>query len=199
MNIFTVFFFIILCVFHLPAFSFEGQNNSMNDIGWREHPMVLDVCLKEIMVRRISLHEETDAISEKLREAKDRKKALSKHVDHIRHVVMKGHVLNYVADEPIDLSQNTCNEFLDKATADPDIRIAAIDNAFDSFFSFTMKMMDYNVVQDSMRRGESMEDGAIDDLIRRGESMEDGMGDDEKRLPPVLEFQDVSKQPRYRI
>ena len=133
-------------------------------------------------------------------EARDRKKALSKHVDHIRQIVMKGHVLNYVADEPIDLSQNTCNEFLDKAATDPEIQIAAINNAFNSFVSFTMEMRDYKLVQESMRRGESMEDDAIiDDLIRRGEPTEDGMGNDEKRLPPVLEFQDVSKKPRYRI
>lgn len=162
MSIFTVFFFMVFSIFYLFAFSAEAQDGGLDSV--EQEAVVLDVCLEEIVKRRVVLQEEMVTVRQKMKEVEDKKKAISQYAGQIHQAMMKAHILDYVMDEWIDLSEQTCNTFLDEAISNPEIQTAVIDNMFHSFVVFTGQMIETHYVERTWEN----ESGGDEELLNKG-------------------------------
>lgn len=162
MSVFTVFFFMVFSIFYLFAFPAGAQDGGLESM--RREAIVLDVCLEEIVKKRVVLQEEIVTVRQKMKEVGDKKKAISQYAGQIHQVMMEAHILDYVMDKWIDLSEQTCNTFLDEAISNPEIQTAVIDNIFHSFVVFTGQIIEFHYIEQILEN----ESGGDEETLNRG-------------------------------
>ena len=157
MNIFARWFFIACFVFHPFVFS-QAKNQE-------QRGALLDLCLAEITTRRISLAKEMQMLSTEMSEVEDDSMRLSEYDDHIHQTLIKALILNTVTAKPIlvDLSETTCDIFLDEMTSDPKTKSRAVNMFFSGFTEHTDSFIKLELMNRLFNGAPSspMEDGII--------------------------------------
>ena len=158
MNISQVFFLILSCFFSFSVFSQDGV----------EDHTVFNLCFNQLLQRRVSLQEEMVTVSGEMKNAEDQNAVFSNYSSRIFQLMLRVNVLFLIEGKPIDVSENTCDEFIDKSLSDFEIRMVAIDNLFRSTIVDTVEMVRYKmgdaakkqkafvVDEDSLRRLKQM-------------------------------------------
>lgn len=187
MGVFRLFFLILSCFFSFSVFSQSGVHEGDPPDPFviiPEDQVVLDLCFDQLLQRRLSLQEEMVTVSGEIRNAEDKgedKEAVFSYYDsRVFRLMLKVNVLLIIEDEPIDISENTCDEFIDEALSDFNVRMAAIDGLFMSIMADTAEMVQYKFMEalEKQRRGVIIDENALEQLMR--------MMDREGFAPPYI-------------
>ncbi|MDE0118832.1 MAG: hypothetical protein OXM55_02350 [Bdellovibrionales bacterium] len=137
MNIFVLYFFIAILAFHTSSFSHKKKVKKL--LMQEQTDALLDLCLSEITTRRIALREEMKELSTEMQAGDDTSTNLSEHDNHIYLTLMKALILNTITEKPliINLSETTCDIFLDNIISDPETKSTAVDMFFSHFEKHT--------------------------------------------------------------
>ena len=171
MGIFRLFFLIFSCFFSFSVFSqgvFNGDGSPDVIIVVPEDHTVFDLCFSQLLQRRMLLQEEMMTVSEEMENAEGRNVVFSDYSSHIFQIMLKVNVLRLIEGDPIDISENTCDAFIDEALSDFGVRMATINNLFMSIMADTMEMVQYKFMEtlEKKRRGVIIDENALEQLMR---------------------------------
>ena len=175
MGIFRLFFLIFSCFFSFSVFSqggvYEGDPPDVLVIVPEDHTM-LDLCFDQLLQRRLSLQEEMVTVSGEMKNAEgkgeDKEAIFSYYNSRVFQLMLKVNVLFLIEDEPVDVSENTCDEFIDEALSDFNVKMAAIDGLFMSIMADTADMVQYKFMEalEKQRRGVVIDEDALEQLMQ---------------------------------
>lgn len=183
MPILRVVFLIFFGFFSFSVFSqggaHEGNPPDVLVIVPEDH-IVFDLCFDQLMQRRLLLQEEMVTVSGGMRNAEDKKAAFSNYGDRIFQLILKINVLVLIEDEPIDISENTCDVFIDEALSDSSVRMVVIDNLFKSVMADTAEIVQYKFMDilEKQSRGVMVDENTLGQLMQ--------MMDREDFAPPYI-------------
>ena len=170
MNIFKVVFLIFFCVFPFLVFSQGGVNETdpPDILLIPEDSTVFDLCFDQLLQRRLSLQKEMVTVSGEMRNTEDRKAVFSNYGDRILQVMLRVNFLRFIEDAPINISENTCDEFIDRALSDFETQMTAIDNLFRSVMADTAEMVQYKFMEalEKQRRGMMVDENTLEQLMQ---------------------------------
>ena len=171
MGVFRVLFLIFSCFFSFSVFSQDGVHEEHPPdiivIVPEDHTM-LDLCFDQLLQRRLSLQEEMVTVSGEMKNAEGKEAVFSNYSDRIFQLVLRVNVLRFIEDAPINISENTCEEFIDKTLSDFEIKMVAIDNLFRSVMADTAEMVQYKFMEalEKQRRGMAIDENALEQLMQ---------------------------------
>lgn len=187
MNIIQIVFLIISCSLSFSVFSQDGtyEGNPPDILVIiPEGQTMFDLCFDQLLQRRLSLQKEMVAVSGEIRNAEGqgegKEAVFSYYSRRIFQFLLKVNVLFLIEDEFIDVSENTCDVFIDEALSDFSVRMEAIDNLFRSIMADTAEMVQHKFMEalDKQRKGVIIDESALEQLMQ--------MMDREGFVPPYI-------------